>query len=110
MKNFNKDDAYVRAKYRVDQVRGFYVHFMIYLIVNSGITVFKVYRNMSHGETFNEAFFDLATYVSWIVWGLGLAIHCFAVFGLPMILGKNWEQKKLEQFMQEELENMDTKD
>ena len=105
MEKFNKEEAYFRAKHRTDQIRGFYTHCAIYLIVNGVITMIKVNRNLNNGETLNEAFFDLSTGMSWMVWGFGLCFHAFYVFGLPLLLGKNWEQEKLKKFMDEELGN-----
>jgi hypothetical protein len=31
-----------------------------------------------------------------------LAIHAFSVFGLPLILGDNWEEEKIKQYMEDE--------
>ena len=58
---------------------------------------------MNNGETFNEAFFDLSTFILWLLWGIGLALHAFSVFGLPFLLGKNWEEEKIKSFMDDEL-------
>ena len=106
MNILDKDDAYFRARKHVECLRGFYVHAAIYVLINSGITIFKLLRNFRNGETFNEAFFDLGTFFIWGLWGIGLALHAFSVYGIPFILGKNWEDKKLKEFMNEE-ENQD---
>ena len=105
MKEFNKEDAYLLAKHRVKQVKGFYTHCLVYIIINSIITAFKINRNFNNGETFSEAFFDLGTSMTWMLWGVGLGLHAFSVFGLPLILGKNWEQEKIKKYMEEELQN-----
>ncbi len=102
MRRIDKESTFYRAKSRVDRLRGFYNHLVIYLLVNTGISTYKIIRNMTHGETFNEAFFDLSTFVVWALWGIGLGIHAFSVFGLPFLLGANWEEKKIKQFMEDE--------
>lgn len=102
MKRIDRESAFYRAKHRVDRIRGFYSHMLVYLIVNTGISAYKITRNMNNGETFNEAFFDYSTFIVWVFWGIGLAIHAFSVFGLPFILGKNWEEEKIRQFMEDE--------
>jgi len=106
MKDFNKEDAYLLAKHRVKQIRGFYTHCVVYIIINSVITAIKMNRNFANGESFAESFLELETSLTWIVWGIALGLHAFSVFGLPLLLGKNWEQEKLKKYMKEELENI----
>ncbi len=105
MRNKNYEGAYLKAMNKVDRLRGFYWHLIVYLIVNTGITVLKITRNIGNGESFNEAFFDLGTFIVWLFWGIGLALHAFSVFGLPYLLGKNWEENKIKEFMEEETKN-----
>ena len=98
----NKELSYHRALERVDRLRGFYYHAMVYIIINLVISVYKVLRNLNYGETFEEAFFDLNTFIVWLFWGIGLALHAFSVFGLPLLLGRNWEARKIEEYMNED--------
>ena len=102
MKSTYSESSYSRAIHRVEKLRGFYAHAAVYLIVNICISVFKINRNVQNGETFNEAFFDFGTYYVWLFWGIGLALHAFKIFGLPFLLGKNWEEEKIKQFMDED--------
>ena len=102
MKRIDKESTFYRAKHRVDRIKGFYSHLIVYLLVNTGISIYKINRNINNGETFNEAFFDYSTFIVWMVWGIALAIHAFSVFGLPFILGKHWEEEKIRQFMEDE--------
>ena len=102
MKKIDTRNKYSRAKAKVDKIRGFYLHFMIYFIICTGITVYKIYRNLNNGETFDYAFYDFSTAAIWLFWGIGIAFHAFGVFGLDYILGKNWEERKIKQYMEEE--------
>ena len=34
--------------------------------------------------------------------GIGLAFHAFAVFGTDYFFGKNWEENKIQKFMDKE--------
>lgn len=108
MKKFNQDQdsKYLRAKSRVDKLRAFYGHLAAYLIVNVGLTIVKVTRNLNRGETFEEAFFDISLSGIWFVWGIGLAIHAFATFGMDYMLGKNWEEDRIQKYMEEEEEHL----
>lgn len=102
MRNLKHDSAYLRAKNRVDRLKGFFTHLTVYIVINIAISVMKVWRNLSHGETFEEAFFEFETFSVWTFWGIGIALHAFSVFGLPLILGSNWEERKIKKFMEEE--------
>jgi hypothetical protein len=35
-------------------------------------------------------------------WGIGLAFHGMKVFNYTPLLGKNWEERKLKEFMEQE--------
>ena len=95
---------YIKAKKRVDCIRKFYRHLFIYLAVNIFISTSKVMRNMEYGETFEEAFFDFNTFAVWFFWGIGLVVHGMKVFGLELLVGNSWEEKKLRELMDKENE------
>lgn len=99
MDKITNQKAYSRAKEKVNCLRKFYTHLTLYLVVNVLISSFKIYRNLSNGESFEEAFLDFNNYFVWLFWGIGLLIHAFSVFGIPMILGKNWEEEKIRKYM-----------
>lgn len=75
------------------------MHATVYVVVNLIVSGMKIGRNLRNGESFNEAFFDTSHYLLWIFWGIGLALHAFSVFGLPFLLGRNWEEDKIEDYM-----------
>jgi len=101
----DKESAFLRAKRRVEKLRGFYTHLVVYIVVNVVISVFKIVRNLRHGESLEEAIFDLSFSGVWLLWGIGLAIHAFTVFVLPSLIGHNWEEEKIKQFMEEDKKN-----
>ncbi len=82
---------YKRAKEHVEKLKGFYVHLTVYLIM---VPVFIMLNLRSTG--FPWAIFPIAG------WGLGLAGHAMEVFNYHPFLGKNWEERKLKQFMEED--------
>ena len=92
----NKDRKYLKARQRVEKLKSFYTHLTVYIVVNGAIYAFKIIRNLSRGESFEGI---------WLIWGIVLIIHAFSVFGLPLILGDNWEEEKIKQFMEEEKKN-----
>ncbi len=96
MKNYNytEEQKYIKAKKKVKAIKGFYVHLMVYLIVNA----FLILSNaLSYGGW--HVFWEWQSYSTLLFWGIGLAFHAFGVFGLDFILGKNWEDRKIKEFM-----------
>lgn len=93
MENFNDSDIkYLEAKKRVKRIKGFYIHALIYALVNVGLLI----MNTSFSS---EEFSSIDTYWTAILWGIGLAGHGLSVFLPNMILGKNWEEEKIRELM-----------
>ena len=105
MKSKDPNFKYLRAKTKVEKLKGFYTHLALYLVVNIVVTTFKIYRNTENGETFDEAFFDINMISLWLLWGIALALHALAVFGLPFLFNSHWEERQIEKYMNEELKN-----
>jgi len=100
---YQKEDRYLRAKKKVEAIKGFYWHLVVYLAVNGFITAFKVIRNMREGEAFVDAIWDIGMFFVWIPWGVGLLIHGLVVFdAFSFVLGKNWEERKLKELMEKD--------
>ncbi len=101
--NHTQEDNYLRAKKRVKELKGFYIHLAIYLVINSFISVNIIISNIyENGESFYEAFWHFGTFAVWLFWGIGLAIHGFTVFGLPFLFGKDWEERKIKKYMEDD--------
>lgn len=105
MENQEPIIKYNRAKSKVEKLKSFYTHLSIYLVVNTGITLLKVWGSFGSWDEFTDEFLTFDILSSWVVWGLLLSIHAFAVFILPNLLGYDWEERKIEKFMEEELKS-----
>ncbi len=102
-KDYSKEDSYLRAKKRVETIKGFYWHLVVFLAVNGFITISGVMRNMTQGESFMEAFWDSATFFTWVPWGIGLLIHGIVVFDVfSFVIGKGWEERKIKEIIEKE--------
>jgi len=97
----NNENKRARAKERVKELKDFYTHLIVYLAVNCFITINKISRNLSNGETFSEAFFDLGTFFIWGAWGIGLAIHGAHTFGFKLF-SKDWEERQIRKYMDQD--------
>ena len=102
----DKELAYLNAKRRVEKLRAFYTHLAVYIVVNCIISAIRITINLRNGGSFDDVFYDFSFYASWLLWGVGLTIHAFAVFVLPLILGNNWEEEKIRKYMEEEKNNL----
>jgi hypothetical protein len=87
-----KDDSYLRARSYVDELKGFYYSLISYCLVIPFL-IFINYRTSWHFQWFWFPMFG---------WGLGLVIQAFRVFVNDGTFGRNWENRKIEQFMRDE--------
>jgi hypothetical protein len=97
-KNYKEDLKYRAAKKRVKDIKGFYVHLLVYLFINIAIIAVNTYRNW---EQLNEIW----TYSTAFFWGIGLFAHWLSVFGPNVLFGKDWEEKKIQELMEKEKRN-----
>lgn len=98
--NTNIDlEKYQRVRKQVEEIKGFYSHLLSYVLV-IGVLIFINLKYSAH-----ELWFLWAA----TGWGIGLFSHGNKVFSWLPSLGKDWEQKKLQQFIKEENEKS-TKD
>ena len=97
-----REERYLRAQKRVESIRGFYTHLVVYICVNIFISYQQITENIEEGDTFQEALSNMESYSVWLAWGIGLAFHAFNVFVKKGMLGRNWEERKIEEYMDEE--------
>lgn len=58
-------------------------------------------QNLNEGETY----FQFKNFMTAFFWGIGLVAHGFTVFVPNWILGQNWENRKIKEFMEKEKAN-----
>jgi hypothetical protein len=88
----HEDDAYRRAKERVTQLRNFYTHAAVYVIVNLGLFLIDV---LDSGG-------DYWFYWPLLGWGIGLGAHAAQVFLFGNAFGSGWEERKTREIMERE--------
>lgn len=76
------------AKSRVEKKKGFFIHLLIYLVINAMLFVIWAVT----GSQFPWFVFPLAG------WGIGLLFHGLDVFVFPQA-GSDWEQKEIRKEM-----------
>jgi hypothetical protein len=93
--------AYLRAKKKVETLKGFYSHLAVFVIINTGIIVINA-NVFGKGPTNFE---DWGNYFTLFFWGIGLVSHAIYTFFVLKVRNnflKRWEEKKINQFLDEE--------
>lgn len=86
-----KDEKYLRAKKRVENLKAFYLHFISYVLVNSMLFVFNLISDPGNWW-FQYPLFG---------WGIGLLVHGASTFAFG-IFGEEWEEKKIKKYMEKD--------
>ena len=94
MQNNIEQERYERAAKRVKQIKGFFSHALVYTVINTIIIIFNV-QNFQPGESF----FQWQHFTTLIFWGIGILAHGLTVFLPNFILGKDWEERKIQEIM-----------
>jgi two-component system LytT family sensor kinase len=87
-----ENSKYVRAVKRVEKLKEFYQNFASYCIV----IPFLIFINLRFSPGFYWFWFPM------FGWGIGLTFHFLEVNNYTIFLGKNWEEKKIEQLMKKQ--------
>ena len=89
---------YQQALKRVKRIKGFYTHLIVYIVINIGLLI--VNNNNS-----TENFWRWQTFSTVLFWGIGLLAHGLSVFMPTMLMGKDWEERKIRELMEKEKQN-----
>ena len=90
--DFWEEQQYIKAKKRVKDIKAFYTHLSVYCVIIPTI----IFINLTCEPHFHWFWFSL------IGWGLGLFCHWLIVFGIRLLgFEKNWEERKIKEFMNE---------
>tara|TARA_R110000868_G_scaffold121034_3_gene321168 strand:- start:65343 stop:65645 length:303 start_codon:yes stop_codon:yes gene_type:complete len=93
MNTTDQENKYFRAKERVASVKKFYAHLVtnIFVIILTG--AINYYTNEWRYPWF-----------LWVVFGvsIGTIVRAFKIFGYDSLFGKNWEQRKIDEYMKED--------
>lgn len=89
-----ENEAYQVAYKKMRRLRKFYIHFIVYILVNLYLLILQ-FNDLEPGENF----FSFDTFSVAFFWGIGLVAHAFSVFIPHFVLGKDWEERKVKQFM-----------
>jgi ABC-type phosphate/phosphonate transport system permease subunit len=97
--SFEEQARLEKARKKIKEIKGFYTHLTVYLVVN----VFFLIMKLANLDA-DEKFFEWSTFMTAICWGVGLFFHWYGIFGPNLILGKDWEEKKIKEMMEKKNE------
>lgn len=107
-KNKRPSTPYERARKRVDDIKGFYRHLTAYVIVSA---ILLLARGKVHFVLLSKGALGDPNFLNWldwniygtpILWGIGLLIHGLIVFVKNPFLGKEWEKRQIEKYMNQD--------
>lgn len=96
--SLNPDEIkYQEALQRVKRIKSFYTHAVVYIVINIMIVIVNV-QDLKEGESY----FKIENFFTLFFWGIGLLAHGLSVFLPGMILGNDWEERKIRELMEKE--------
>ena len=87
----DENERYKRARERVENLKSFYSHLTIFIMVNIMLFIINMMNNPGNW---------------WFIyplggWGIGLVAHAFSVFSFGFF-GPEWEEKKIREYMEKD--------
>ncbi|EJQ00061.1 MULTISPECIES: 2TM domain-containing protein [Bacillus] len=86
-----RDEVYLRAKKRMENLKAFYIHLTVYILVN----LMLFFINVSSDSSKLWFLYPLGG------WGIGIVIHGLTTFPFG-IFGKEWEERKIKEYMEKD--------
>lgn len=93
-RNYNEAERYQIARKRVEEIKGFYGNLTAYVAVNITLMVINLLTSPEH----------LWFFYPMLGWGIGVAFHGMKVFNYMPFLGRDWEARKMKEFMEKDEE------
>lgn len=96
--NYQEEERYFKARKRVEEIKGFYGNLIAYVVVNIGLMVLNLLTSPAY----------LWFFWPMLGWGIGVLFHGMKVFNYMPFFGKDWEEKKIKEFMDKEEKSKNT--
>ncbi|NBL65282.1 histidine kinase [Flavobacterium sp. NST-5] len=87
--NTSEQNIYLKAQKRVEDIKGFYSHLTVYVIVILGLAILNL-------VTYPKYLWFLFPALGW---GIGVLIHAMTVFNYLPFLGSKWEERKIQELL-----------
>lgn len=100
--------AYIRAQKRVREIKGFYHHAGVFIIVMLFFLVLRTFGFRFYFVNFDAMDPAIGDWLDWNliffpgIWLVVLIVHAVQVFWLKSERLRNWEQRKLKELLDKE--------
>lgn len=106
----NLERKYAKAQERVSAIKGFYNHVITYIVINVVLLFLRPqalewagWQNRGSNVEFIQ-WIDLNILLTPVIWGIILFIHYVIVFGFKPPFLKKWEQAKIQQLLESDMD------
>ena len=102
-------NRYKKAQNRVKELKGFYNHLKIFVIVNTLLYLVKsgvLNSWMPKGFPSQSYYFDWV-HINFIIWGLIILVHALILYRHNLPFLKKWEEKQIEKYIEKDKEETD---
>lgn len=102
------ENRYMRARKKVANLKGFYVHLAWYVVICVLLVGSRLYYLITQGTAPSNA--DFQNWLNWniflvpLIWGAAVAIHAVTVFRPTWKPLARWEERKTREFLEREEE------
>ena len=85
----SKGMSYEEAKERAQELRGFYLHLLVYVLINAFLVAVNLLASWGHWWF----------YWPLLGWSVGVVVHGAWVYRGRGLWGKTWEERKIRELM-----------
>ena len=100
----NNDRKYRKARKKVKEIKDFYTHLTVYIIVN--LFLIAMHLGIFQSGLANVEIPKWSMFTTPFFWGIGLFFHWFKVFKNDLPFFKDWEERKIQEYLDREEEEI----
>jgi hypothetical protein len=108
MENRN-EKSYMRARKKVERLKGFYIHLAWYVGVNLLLIGLRLYviatQQTAPGDAHFQNWLDWNIFLTPVLWGIAVGIHALIVFKSSWNPLATWEERKIREYMERDSEH-----
>ena len=93
--NYTEEQKYIRAKKKVDEIKGFYWNLLSYCLV----IPFLIFVNLMTSPGYHWFWWPM------LGWGIGMVFHAYGVFWKNILFGADWEERKINELIDKDSNN-----
>lgn len=97
--NYSEAERYYQAQKKVEEIRKIYEHLTVYVLTNPIVIVVNLMTSPGH-LWFLYCLFG---------WGIAIVLHGMKVFDYGPFFNKEWEERKIREFIEKENRNANLK-